>query len=195
MIFKILTMKKFVLVLLALSVSLMSFAQDKEQENKSESKTLEFMSKGGSLIKKEFFDIGSVKGVKCQVLIITDLLSDTKMGCLRLETRYSSSSYSSSQTYIGTLDYDEIGDCIASIDYIRENIITSTPPTYTETTYKTRDNIEVGTYYSEKSGKWMAYVYTKNYTSRSAEFFDSSSLLSLSTLMTTAKNMITEKIQ
>lgn len=188
-------MKKIALILLTLSISLVSFAQDKEQENKSESKTLEFMSKGGSLIKKEFYDLGSVKGVKCQVLIITDLLSDTKMGCLRLETRYSGSSYSSSQTYIGTLDYDEIGDCLASIDYIRDNIIPSTPSTYTETTYKTRDNIEVGAYYSDKSAKWIAYVYTKNYTSRSAEFFDSESLLSLSELMQTAKNMIAEKIQ
>lgn len=186
-------MKKFLFFVAALMISATTFAQDKASEDKTESKTLEFMSRGSSLIKKEFYDLEAVKGVKCQVLIVTDLLENKKIGCLRLETTYTG--YSTSDTYIGTLDYDEIDDCIKSINYIRENILTSTPETYTETEYSTRDNIEVGAYYNEKKLSWTAYVYTKSYTSRSAEYFDASSLSSLVAVMTKAKNMIAEKIQ
>ena len=61
--------------------------------------------------------------------------------------------------------------------------------------YSTRDNIEVGAYYSENKLAWTAYTYTKSYTSRSAEFFDAASLSLLVDKMATAKNMIAEKIK
>lgn len=121
------------------------------------------------------------------------MLNDAKLGCLRLETKYQG--YSSSETYVGTLDYDEIDDCLNSINYICENILSSVPSVYTETEYSTRDNIEVGAYYSENKSSWTAYVYTKNYTSRSVEFFDSESLSSLAEIMQRAKTMIAEKVQ
>lgn len=186
-------MKKYLFVILSMIISITSMAQDESVGNKSESKTIEFMSQGSSLIKKEYYDLGKVKGVKCQVLIITNLLNNAKLGCLRLETKYQG--YSSSETYVGTLDYDEIDDCLNSINYIRENILTNTPSVYTETEYRTRDNIEVGAYYSESKSSWTAYVYTKNYTNRSVEFFDSESLSSLAEIMQNAKTIITEKIQ
>ena len=186
-------MNKVLLFVLAAFVTVAGYAQTKASEDKSESKTLEFMAQGSSLIKKEFYDLETVKGVKCQVLIVTNLLQNTKLGCLRLETTYTG--YSTSDTYIGTLDYDEIDDCITSINYIKENILPSVPETYTETAYSTRDKIQVGAYYNEKKLAWTAYVYTKSYTSRSAEFFDSASLTSLVEVMTKAKEMIAEKIK
>ena len=109
-------MKKILFFAVAVLLSASTFAQSKATEDKTESKTLEFMSRGSSLIKKEFYDLESVKGVECKVLIVTDLLENKKIGCLRLETTYTG--YSTSDTYIGTLDYDEIDDCIKSINYI-----------------------------------------------------------------------------
>lgn len=185
-------MKKILLILVFVLISTgVNFAQEKTNNNKSESKTLEFMAKGSSLIKKEFYDLGSVKGVKCQVLIVTNLLQNSKIGCLRLETTYTG--YYTSDTYIGTLDYDEIDDCITSINFIKENILISSPEVYTETEYSTRDNIEIGAFYNFNKASWSAYVYTQNYTSRSAEFFDSSSLSTLVNVMIKAKEMISEK--
>ena len=184
-------MKKYILLILSMVISATCLAQ--EESDKSKSKTIEFMSQGSSLIKKEFYDLGKVKGIGCQVLIVTNLLNDAKLGCLRLETKYQG--YSSSETYVGTLDYDEIDDCLNSINYICENILPSVPSVYTETEYSTRDNIEVGAYYSESKSSWTAYVYTKNYTSRSVEFFDSESLSSLAEIMQRAKMMISEKVQ
>ena len=77
-------MKKILFFAVAVLLSASTFAQSKATEDKTESKTLEFMSRGSSLIKKEFYDLESVKGVKCQVLIVTDLL-ENRDGIKRLD--------------------------------------------------------------------------------------------------------------
>ena len=84
-------------MILSMVISATCLAQ--EESDKSKSKTIEFMSQGSSLIKKEFYDLGKVKGIGCQVLIVTNLLNDAKLGCLRLETKYQG--YSSSETSAG----------------------------------------------------------------------------------------------
>ena len=72
-------MKRIVLLVVAALISICGFAQSKSEDEKSESKTLEFMAQGSSLIKKEFYDLGTVKGVKCQVLILTNILKNYKI--------------------------------------------------------------------------------------------------------------------
>lgn len=187
--------KNLLLLVLLMSINTLLFAQAKEADKlqDTKSKTLEFMAKDGSFIKKEFFDMGKVKGVKCDILIITNIVNQQKMGCLRLETSYSSSYSSSPDTYIGTLDYDEIDACVKSLHYIKDNFLPSTPNVYTEAEFKTRDNVKFGAFYNESKKKWSAFVYTKGYTSRSAEFFDSSNIDSLIEIMNQAKGMIQEK--
>lgn len=189
-------MKKilFLFVSLLLVSTAYSQAQTKSDEEKTSSKTLEFMSKDGSFMVKEFYDVGKVKGVECQVLIVTDVVKKVKMGCLRLEKTYYSSYSSSSDSYIGTLDFDELDACIKSIDYIIETLLPSTPSVYTESEYKTRDNVKVGAFYDEKKNSWSAFVYTKGHTSRSAAFFDSSNLNDLKGIMLKAKEIIRENV-
>ena len=169
----------------------MAAAQEKQDvAQESTSKTLEFMAKDGTLIQREFFQLGKVKGVECEVLIIKDVVSNKKIGCLRLKTRYSSSY--SSDTYIGTLDYDEIDACVKSINYIIESVTPSTPERYTEIEYRTRDKVEVGAFYQEKSSSWRAYVQTKSYTNKSMEFFAATELSELAAIMNRAKVIIEE---
>ena len=185
-------MKKIFLLIIALVCGCMAFAQEKQETvPESSSKTLEFMKKNGTLIQRDFYPIGKVKGVDCEVLIITDLISQKKIGCLRLKTT-NSSSYST-DTYIGTLDYDEIAACIKSINFLNENVIVGKPTVYTEVEYSTRDKVEVGAYYSEKKSKWIAYVKTKSYSNKSIEFFDASELSQLVSIMEQAKIVIDEK--
>ena len=180
------------MTIVLLFCSYLAFSQQKQSaEPESASRTLEFMKKDGTLIQREFYPLGKVKGVDCEVLIITDIISKKKMGCLRLTTEFPSSY--STDSYIGTLDYDEIAACIKSIDYINENLIETTPPAYTEIEYKTRDKVEVGAYYSEKKNTWSAYVKTKSYTSKSMEFFAASDLQQLASIMGQAKSIIEEK--
>ncbi len=183
-------MKKVLLSFLLIGISIFSFAQETPKEPESQSKSVEFLSKNGSFILKEFYDVGKVKGVTCQVLIMTNIKDNTKMGCLRLETTYSSSY--TTDSYIGTLDVDELDACIQSLEYISNNLLPTTPAVYTEAEYKTRDKVRLGAYYNERKAAWSAFVYT-TYSSRSCEFLDSSNITSLITIMEKAKNLIKEK--
>ncbi len=190
-------MKKILFAVLFLfSLNVVS-AQQEDSKDESKSETLEFLEKDGACFMKEFYDLGKVKGVECQVLIITDVVEGSKIGCLRLITRYSSSV--TSDTYIGTLDYSEIDACVKSLEYIKSTI-QNQPSIYTEIEYKTNDGIEIGAYYNEQSNLaakkgWRAYVYTKSYTSRSAEYFDASNIDALIGILQNAKNLIAEKLK
>ena len=185
-------MKKL-LLLIALLMPMALLAQ--EQKEKSSSKTVEFLSKDGSFFKKEFYDQPTVGGsynkIDCQVLIITDMKSNEKRGCLRLTTHYPSSS--GNDDYIGTLDPDELDACVMCLEKIQSDITPTTPATYTEAEYKTRDGVQIGTYWNRRKSEWVIYVQTKNYTSRSMSTVDTSNLPSLIQNLKDAKGMIVAK--
>lgn len=180
-------MKKF-LLFIAFLMPMALLAQ--ENEEKSSSKTVEFLSKDGSFFKKEFYDqptIGiSYNKIGCQILIITDMKTNEKIGCLRLTT------YSGEDSYIGTLDSDEIDACIQCLDKIQSDISLTTPETYTEAEYKTRDDVSIGTYWNDKKKEWINYVQTKRY-SRSMSTVDKMNLPKLIQNMKDAKDIIIEK--
>ena len=125
--------------MLSIFVSASSFAQAqaKDEVPESKSKAVEFMTADGSFLVKEFYDLQKIKGVECQVLIMNNVVSGKKMGCLRLETQYRSQY--SSDSYIGTLDSDELDACIQSLEYIKNTLLPSAPSVYTEAEYKTND--------------------------------------------------------
>lgn len=180
-------MKKLLLALTVLMVSSTLCAQ--ENTEKSESKTVEFMSSCGTLLKKEFYNLEKVKGIENQVLILTDLKTGEKVGCMRLTTEYGSGMNTTS--YTGTLDFDELDACIQSLTYIREQLLPTTPETYTEALFKTRDKLEFGAFWS--SDKWKAYVQTKGYTTHSIEFMATYDLFILIKVMKEAQSIISEK--
>lgn len=183
--------KVFLLLMLSIFVSASSFAQAqaKDEVPESKSKAVEFMTADGSFLVKEFYDLQKIKGVECQVLIMNNVVSGKKMGCLRLETQYRSQY--SSDSYIGTLDSDELDACIQSLEYIKNTLLPSAPSVYTEAEYKTNDGVKFGAYCNK--GKWTAFVYTKGYTSRSAVFLDVENIDSFIAVMQQAKSMIAEK--
>ena len=187
--------RKVNLMLICLSLSTLTFAQSQEQQEKSSSKTVEFLAKDGTFFKKEFYDLPTVGSsyskVDCQVLIITDMKTNEKRGCLRLTTYYSSSV--SNDDYIGTLDPDELDACIICLDKIQTDIATTTPETYTEAEYKTRDGVHIGTYWNDRKKEWVIYVQTKNYTTRSLSQVSSANVPVLIQNLKNAKQMIADK--
>lgn len=185
-------MKKLLLVVLAVVASFSVQSQTKQEASPSKSKAVEFSEKGGGLIKKEFYDFPAIGGVECQVLILTDVIAGTKMGCLRLTT----TSYSKygDDTYIGTLDLDEISACKKSLEYMVNTLYTTAPDVYTECTYSTRDDLKFSTFYSKD--KWTSLVYTKGYTSKSAKVVDGvEDIKKFVQLMDAAKIMIEGKLK
>ena len=185
-------MKKVLsLLIIMLCFGFYSFAQEKAKDDipESKSKAIEFLKADGTFLVKEFYDLQKIKGVECQVLIMTNVVSGTKMGCLRLETQYRGQY--SSDSYIGTLDSDELDACIKSLQYIKDTLLPSAPTVYTEAEYKTNDGVKFGAYYAKD--KWTAFIYTKGYTSRSAEFLGVDNLDSFITEMQQAKILIADK--
>lgn len=186
-------MKKLLLISVLISLCITAIAQDKQTEQ-SKSQTVEFLAKDGVLRIKEFSKLGSVGGAKFENLIITDVISGTKIGALRIETSYYSSI--GTDTYIGTLDSDELDACIKSLTYIKEMIATTPPQTYTELEYSTKDGVSLGCYnQSDKKGStWQIFVRTKKYTSRSAEYFSADNIDALISILEKANTEMSQKL-
>lgn len=182
-------------LLIVLALMMPMFLNAQEKETKSNSKTLEFLAKDGSILKKEFYDLTTVgksyNATENQVLIITDLKSNEKRGCFRITTKYTTSS--GTDEYIGTLDPDELDAAILSLEKILNDIIPNSVETYTEVAYKTRDGVQIGTYWKDKKKEWILYVQTKSYTARSMSTFKSDEITTLVDNLKKAKQMIAEK--
>ena len=157
--YKIMIMKKLFILLVLLCSVAVSNAQEKETE-KSQSKAVLFEQSIGSLIRKDFYDLPKVRGVENKVLILTDILTGKKIGCLRIETKPFSSS---NTTYVGTLDFEELDAAIKSLSYIKETILPTTPDIYSEIEFKSKDGVQLGTYFNEKTQKWVVFIWLRKW--------------------------------
>ncbi len=198
---EILDKMKIYTLLMLIVINILPFeiyAQEQEKElNKefiSESKAIAFLEKNGTLIKKEYYDIEAVKvdGVSFENIILTDLLTKEKVGALRLETYYYYPSLNKQETYIGTLDYDEIDACIKSLEYIYENITKTVPSTYTECVYSSRDGVSISTFWREKKNCWEIALKTKKYISNSETYLKIDSILHIILNLNNAKAQLKE---
>lgn len=176
-------MKKVLLMMAVILLAISVNAQTNKQEEASKSETVKLLQKDGVLLRKDFYDIGKVEDVTFQNIIITDISTGEKTGALRLKTYYYSSL--GTDTYIGTLDFDELEGCIKSLAYIKDNVITSLPETYTECEYKTKDGVSLGAYIrtTKKERDWRIYIQTRSYTNRSQEFLSSDNLVEVISLL------------
>jgi hypothetical protein len=136
-------------------------AQDTAKSNAST-----FTTKSGSLISKEFIEVGSLIGVKVKLIKIVDLISKESIKALRLELE-NTSGYSTSSKIV-SLDIDEVSALISSIIIIQEKVIINEPPNYTEVTFKSREGFEAGCFWSKN--KWSNYIKLDRYDSKSYVF-------------------------
>lgn len=189
----------FILIVAALMACHCAYAQGKTEtaadgDTNSESKAVEFMRSAGTLMKTEYFNETSIKmSLSTEVLILTDIVNGAKMGCVKIS--HYDNLYGSGNTYSGILDYEEIDACIKSLTYIKDAMLPTTPEVYTEIEYLTSDRMKFRAYYSPDSESWKAYVYTKGYTSRSADFFNATNLDKLIAVLTEAKQLIEDKVK
>lgn len=165
---------KFTKTILALGglfllTTALAFGQTKEKLTQAE----EFGAQAGTLIEKQFIDIGKVKGVKVRVNIFKDLNSGISESALRFEYL---------DTKIATLDTDEIDGLIKSIKNLLTNVFPTTREIYTEITYRSKSGFEAGAYYSIEKGKWITYLQIEGWDRGSMVFLtpeDFSTLLEL----------------
>lgn len=185
-------MKKLILFLFLAVFIYPAISQVNAPESKS--KSVEFSARSGSLIKKDFYKLNcNLKGVLFEVLTMKDINKNEKMACLRITT----SSYSSgggTESFVGTLDTDELDACIKSINYIKDSLMNTLPAVYTECEFKTNDNVRFSAFYSEKSAfnsdkVWNITIKT-TYRSASSVFFSIEKIDDLLAVLIDAKSTI-----
>jgi len=164
---------------MSLFISCSSVVQAQPQTLTREQSNIEkFSAKSGTLIEKQFVDIGTIKGVKVQLLIITDMIASTKVSGVRME--YVASSRYTTDAKITFLDSDEVDGLIKSINILKSKVLNSTRDNYTEIVFRSRSGFEAGGYFSE--AKWTTFVKLERFDRDSYVFMkpeDFDSLLAL----------------
>jgi len=185
-------MKKIVIFAIAFfAISISANAQSPNKEA-SKSSAVAFSERDGVCLVKTYYPLGKVADVEYEILQLEDVAKKTTMCCLRLKTKSYSSATRDVDEYVGTLDADEVSAFIQSLVYIKDNLLPTSPTNYTECIYNSKDGVKFGAYYDQKANKWMAFVYTKSYTTRSAQFFSSDDIEKTIAMMNNATAKIAE---
>lgn len=154
-------MRTIFIVLLCLPLFTLAQTAEKKSET-SQSKVETFSLKTGSLIKKEFVDIETIKKVQIQNLTITDLLTKTEVKGIKLETSVYKSYGSATKSCF--LDADEIDGFIKSGRLLLQELATSKTDNYIEYQFTSRDGFQSGAYINEKK-EWKYFLRLDKYDS------------------------------
>ena len=176
-------MKKITTLFIGLLLTSLAFGQAKVEKQITQAE--QFSATAGTLIEKQFIDIGKVKGISIQVMKLKDLNSGTSKTALRFEYEYKSSY--TSDTKIATLDLDEIDGLLKSMNNLKANVFSSTRDVYTEVAFKSRTGFEAGAYYEVDKKKWVAYVKLERFDSNSEVFLKTDDFTEILTLVEQAK--------
>jgi hypothetical protein len=178
-------MKKTILIASLIVTSTIAIGQTKEKEL---TQAEQFSAQAGTLMERQFIDVGRVKGVDVKVLKYKDLKDGTERSALRFEYEYKSSY--ASDTKITSLDSDEIDGLIKSIKNLQTNVFPSTRTIYTEVTFKSRTGFEAGAYFSVDKAKWSTYVQIEKFDRNSMVFLSTEDFASLLSLIEQAKALM-----
>jgi hypothetical protein len=176
-------MKNLLVISIIITSLFNSFGQTKEQEI---SKADKFSSKAGTLIEKEFIDVGSVNKAKIRVIHYKDFISNDVLSAVRFELEVTSSI--STDTKIASLDSDEIEGLIKSIKIMEDNVFNSKPTNYKEVTFKSRGGFESGCFWSK--GEWSTYLKLEKFDNKSYVFLKRNEYPELLSLIEKAKSML-----
>ncbi|WP_299444094.1 hypothetical protein [uncultured Aquimarina sp.] len=180
-------MKRTILFGLAIFICNLIISQDQKKESKQSNAEI-FSSKSGTLIEKQYIEIGSIKSTKLKIAKFTDMISGESAKALRF-TKTVVSSYSN-DTKIASLDIDEVDGLIKSLEIIQESVLNTIPDNYTEITFKSRGGFEAGCYYSKRKNKWIVYYQIEKYGSDSIVRMEEKGLADLLELLKLAKTKL-----
>ena len=156
---------KYCLLIFILSFPILLFAQ---KDSVNQSLLEKFSNKSGSLIRKEYLEIGKISGLEIDLMIIKNL-SDPQFkqisGCrIDYQGQYSS--------YHAFIDIDELGALMSAIQIIQTNIFIDTTSNYTEVNFKSRSGFQAGCYNDKKSKEWSPFVQVVSYSDKSLVFLN-----------------------
>lgn len=177
-------MKRILILITCLVIITLSLKSQTKAQELSNAEM--FSAKSGTLISREFIDVGKVKTTLIKVVHYTDLIAKETLSAVRFEhvslTKYSV------DTKIGALDADEIDGLLKSLLIIKDEIITNVPENYTEVTFKSRGGFEAGCFYGKEG--WALYLKLDKYDSKSNVFLSIEDLPVLLEQIEKAKSLI-----
>jgi len=160
--------KAITLTFFCLALTIASYSQSLQNKNEQQSNAEKFSETSGTLIQKEFIDIGTIGSTKIQVAVFTDVISGKKSSAVRFEK----SAYSSlgSDTKVGVLDADELDGLIKSLKIISDKVFPTIATNYTEVSFVSRGGLSAGCFWG-KDKKWSTYIKVEKYDGDSYQFF------------------------
>ena len=168
----------FLITFLCIGLNAQTPVKEKELSNAEV-----FSAKAGTLMQKEFVEIGTLKKCKIQVVYFTDLISNTKQSALKFE--YEVASTYSTDTKAATLDPDEVDGLMKSIKLMQEKVFPTTPTNYTEIYYRSRGGFEGGCFTSK--GTWSTYLKLEKFDGKSYVWLNIEDLSTLYSYLEQAK--------
>lgn len=172
---------KPIFLLLMLMMSTPAFSQLKEKQL---TQAEEFSLKTGTLIERQFIDIGKIKNMEVKVVTFKDINTGVRQSALRFEVHISRGTYSAAEK-ISTLDSDEATDLIKAIKSLQSSVFTTTRDLYTEVNFRSKGGFTAGAFYSKD--RWTPYVQTDRYDDDTNIFLSLEDFSSLLALVETAK--------
>ncbi len=148
-------------ILLFIFIPIHLFSQDSSSNKKALTKLETLSNQQGTIIKKEFMDLGNFAGMNVELLTITDQVKGNSKTGIKFSNSerigYSSREYSS------FLDGDEINGLLKFLDFIQT---LSDPVTvYTEFNYQSRGDFKVFAYRKPGAKLWTEGAYAdKSYS-------------------------------
>ena len=185
--------KTILLAILAITALIPSFAQEADKQE-SKSNTILFQERGNSLMERKYFDIGTIPGVEFQNIVISNVQSGEKVGALRLITSDYSSVLKRSETFIGTIDSDELESCIKALEFMN-NIVNTQDITEVDTEYefRSRDNVRICIFTSRKKS-WEMVIQPVQYSNRSSLYLKADKMPEIIELTKKAKAQLDEAL-
>ncbi|WP_282087067.1 hypothetical protein [Aquimarina algiphila] len=177
-------MKKATLLILVL-ISNIIISQDQKTEPKQSNAEI-FSTKSGTLIEKQFKDVGKIGLTELKIIKFTDMISGQSISSLRFERKVSGKY--SSDTKIASLDVDEIDALIKSIEIINKDVFNFPSENYTEIRFQSRSGFEAGCYWSKDN--WKPYIQIKKRDRKSLAILSKDDFLSLLELLKQVKKQL-----
>lgn len=185
-------MKKTISMILFLLFSISQFTSAQTanivnaKHDEPTSNVEKFSNRSGTLMKKDFIEIGTLKKCEIKVNYFTDLISGQKQSAVRFEYEYKSSY--TSDTKIALLDADEIDGLMQSIKIMQDKVFASTPSNYTEVEFKSRSGFAAGCY--SKNNTWSCYLKLERFDGNSYVWLDNQDMTVLLDLLQQAKTKL-----
>lgn len=183
-------MKKILfIIILSLLCAGELFSQD--LKDVVETKSDKFSNRSGSLIQKEFNEVGKVSGNEITVLKIKDLNSNETISSVRFKNTSYSSTFGEEE-YLNSIDKEELDGLIISVKKLIDEVIKTEPSVYSEVVYRSVSGFSLGAFYRNEAKKkgWVPFLKVDKYKSKSFSTLNDDNLIEILALLEKAKEMM-----